>query len=463
MSTQEPTLYELLGVDPDADTGAIKKAYRTQARRVHPDVNPGLESMFLMIQHAHEVLTDESKRAAYDASLGQPRRGPAGGTGSSPSPGAGSTQSQTSSGPSPASATQQTGPGIPVPAEAYSGPLPRETHDVDAMPWVKPDPDRTVRVTNAETPWWAALLTVLVGIGMLLYGMEKHPLMLFPAAVMLPVLLLRQIGLAGAKTWAAMVLSLLISIASPLLQAIFSPQAPWLSQILYGALAGAGIVLILVVHGRYLRRRYWMRSKFVREGFSWGKPGAGLNDAVDKFKLDDVMDGVEGESLTAAEIGCFLGDIPGVRLVNGLRFPGSSTADVDHAVVCGDRIAFIDSKAWAPTTFTMNRDWSSIRETLADGTWRYRETHMHTAVDAYEQALQSAGIRDAQVRGYIVVHPKSLDRPLTLQSQDSSDYNRMVTAPELIAELGAWFTEDPDQTAVVDRRKLTFLVGSMRG
>ena len=61
-------LYELLGVDRDADADAIKKAYRQLARRLHPDVNPDPEAQeqFKAVTHAYEVLADPQKRAAYD-------------------------------------------------------------------------------------------------------------------------------------------------------------------------------------------------------------------------------------------------------------------------------------------------------------------------------------------------------------------------------------------------------------
>lgn len=61
--------YEVLGVDRGASERDIKKAYKKLAMKYHPDRTAGdktLEEKFKEIQEAHEVLTDERKRAAYD-------------------------------------------------------------------------------------------------------------------------------------------------------------------------------------------------------------------------------------------------------------------------------------------------------------------------------------------------------------------------------------------------------------
>ena len=60
--------YGTLGVDKNAGADEIKKAYRTLAKKYHPDLNkePGAEQKFKDINEAYEILSDENKRAQYD-------------------------------------------------------------------------------------------------------------------------------------------------------------------------------------------------------------------------------------------------------------------------------------------------------------------------------------------------------------------------------------------------------------
>lgn len=60
--------YDILGLSRDASTGEIKKAFRQQARLLHPDVNdsPDAVNEFQRLQQAYAVLIDPEKRAQYD-------------------------------------------------------------------------------------------------------------------------------------------------------------------------------------------------------------------------------------------------------------------------------------------------------------------------------------------------------------------------------------------------------------
>lgn len=63
--------YGTLGIPRDAENADVKRAYKTLAKRWHPDRNPNCSSCqetFAKIAVAYETLSDDKKRAAYDES-----------------------------------------------------------------------------------------------------------------------------------------------------------------------------------------------------------------------------------------------------------------------------------------------------------------------------------------------------------------------------------------------------------
>jgi len=59
--------YKILGLEKNASKEEIKKAFRKKAHEYHPDKKSGDEAKFKEVNEAYGVLSDEKKRAEYDA------------------------------------------------------------------------------------------------------------------------------------------------------------------------------------------------------------------------------------------------------------------------------------------------------------------------------------------------------------------------------------------------------------
>ncbi|MGA2184049.1 MAG: DnaJ domain-containing protein [Bryobacteraceae bacterium] len=69
--------YDLLQINPRAETEAVERVYRMLATRYQPDnKESGDSERFLLLKEAYETLTDPARRARYDAELEQCQASP---------------------------------------------------------------------------------------------------------------------------------------------------------------------------------------------------------------------------------------------------------------------------------------------------------------------------------------------------------------------------------------------------
>jgi curved DNA-binding protein len=64
-----PDFWQVLGLEPGADAATLKRAFRQQARRWHPDLNgddPRAEERFKLVNEAYAVLSDPRRRLAWE-------------------------------------------------------------------------------------------------------------------------------------------------------------------------------------------------------------------------------------------------------------------------------------------------------------------------------------------------------------------------------------------------------------
>ncbi|MCL2815198.1 MAG: molecular chaperone DnaJ [Oscillospiraceae bacterium] len=70
MAENKRDFYEILGISKSAGDADIKKAYRTLAKKYHPDMNPNdksAEKNFKEVNEAYEILSNPEKKSRYDS------------------------------------------------------------------------------------------------------------------------------------------------------------------------------------------------------------------------------------------------------------------------------------------------------------------------------------------------------------------------------------------------------------
>lgn len=206
----------------------------------------------------------------------------------------------------------------------------------------------------------------------------------------------------------------------------------------YIGLSGANNLsrwMSIVSSRRIIRRK--LSVKDIRDTKIWGNVGD-LDDAIDKFGARAVALGSAGEKFTAELMEQLL-KIPGTRIFHGLEFPGSENADVDHAVINGDKIAFVDSKMWKAGNYRW--DWDGVINHEDNGVNTKINTNFHHAVLGYSKKLP-----EAQIRSHILIHSAS-GRPVIVDNSKAersgkAPVTEMISVQDFFQQIGDWFTED---------------------
>jgi hypothetical protein len=368
---QTPTVthYEVLDVPVTADAAEIKKAYQKRVRSSHPDVG-GSAGLFRLVQEAYDTLSDTCKRAAYDRSL---KDDAAGSSGGNPpprherreQPKQEPRQEKRQEPPRPQPKTEPSFHAMETPpaAPAWNGPAVEFQPPLAVPPW---DGKKVRLPVSRGIRLWRKVLLIIGGV-----------MCIFPVVSTI----LAAAMYAGSPGFATMTLTGVLGI---ILTAGFwglIAMTPWWFA------RRKQTPPAPVLAGSILPEQYITTPVH-------GTPGRDLS--VARFG-DRATIGIEGEQRTARLITeSVMPGLPSARLINGLRWPGTEHADIDHAVIAGNRIALIDSKMWADGNY-----WWDNKRLFRSG----------KELEAFKLGAAVSAVRAAyphcQVEGWVVVHSPS--------------------------------------------------------
>ena len=446
------THYEILGIDTDADRSAVKKAYFKLCRTYHPDVSGDANGHFFkLVTAAYETLSDEKARARYDQEL----------------------NGSASYGNYSSSAYDTDEPDFDAPDAApemgrqKEGLIRESPVDFSRMEWFNKDYSQIKEKVVLRHPnmLMAIVGTVAFILGVLTIGFlsfstnPPFPVILFPALSIAAVVTQNKFArfrmsqsnfIAVMTAWVA---GYIWDIATDMQHS----SVQLLPFLLLLFTVGFGFLGIYAGH----KWRKWsilkmdrghmvLSAKNAKEFAIWGKPGE-LSDAIDKFGQRNVALGAIGEKRTA-ELLSQLFLIPGTKVFHGLKFPDSENADVDHAVVNGGKIAFIDSKMWSGGHYSWAGNGTIIRDK------KYDSLELHTNFPHAVQKLDSTLFHEADSRGWILIHSND-NREIRTDNADSEGV-RLGTPQECLEEIGNWFAED--NTGIINRGILNSLLYKLK-
>lgn len=448
------THYEILGIDTDADRSAIKKAYFKLCRTYHPDVSGDANGHFFkLVTAAYETLSDEKARARYDRELND----------------SGHSGYYASSSDEPEEEDYDDAPETAPDPKRHrtEGLIEQSPIDFWRMEWFNKDYSQVTEKVVLRHPH---MLLAIAGTMMFILGVSALGLLSLATSPPFPVLAYLVLAVAaiftqnkfarlraGQANFIAVMTAWLAGYGWDIVRDIQTSSLQPSPFVFFALVAGFGFLGIYAGH----KWRKWsilkmdrghmvMSAKDAKEYAIWGKPGE-LSDAIDKFGQRNVALGAIGEKRTA-ELLSQLFTIPGTKVFHGLQFPGSENADVDHAVVNGSKIAFIDSKMWSGGHYSWAGDGTIIRDKKFDSLELY--TNFPRAVEKLDSTL----FHEAESRGWILIHSND-NRPVRTDNSNSGAV-RLGTPQECLEEIGNWFAED--NTGIINRGILNSIIHKLK-
>lgn len=472
-------LYDVLGISPDAAADEIRQAGRRRQRQTHPDLG-GDASEFTRVRLAVEVLGNPQHRAEHDAwltarhgiitqqrdrgaRLRQQQRVPR----SRPQP------------PSPHAHSTAAGSGdvpefdrIPKP-QVTAWRMGWHRKNWHPVPEVWPPASPRLRAPDARalgsvlalavvviginvwqllpgsliaTAWWpAALVAALLGLVWVTLRWRGH------GKSALRTLMYASIGIAALDAAASFVFAMIGMFEGR------PDDVPGFAVRGVAMLVIAGLLAVTWWATARLAQRNEMERILCQianesapaadsEQQTWGAAGAtamrnsapGVHPVRRRF-----AEQIIGEQLDA------LTRIPGVRIVHGIRLPGSDeqVATISHAILAGHRLALIDDQLWRPGEYQLDARGQLLRNDFVH------------ANPAQEFPHRVAQLREffadvAQVRGWVAVAPDALGK-LELDNSRTWPNVRLADAEMLLREVGEWLAGDGEQ---VDRLLLRDLL-----
>ena len=398
------TYYELFEVPETATRDEITKAYKRVRRDAHPD-RGGSAALWRFYQQAYETLSDPTARAKYDRSRPDDER-------SEPAPE--SRRSQCSEGgpsqPRPSYPANDTDystprwmPQVALPDLVYFPPIGVAPTAQDPRWQRVPPRSKAARVAMAL--WWA-----LAGIAILALAFTLVAMIDLEGPDVIPR------WIAGTGLWGV---------------ALFiAPQIVTVLVRRKRVRDNARMNSLLVEGDRQLDIDLDARASATRR---WGTPG---RVSGGRFGRNADIGNI-GERITERHLSTWFGQVPAARVFHGLRWPGTQNADIDHAVLVGDRLAVIDTKNWKRSRYY----W--------DGSSLFREGEQLPAfrIGIAAAALAAQLPRPVRIQTWVVlVNP---DCEIEDRSQGTT---RLVSPSQLIEELAAFLLYDPQaHPGVVDR------------